>query len=208
MRQRLVNEKAVNKTLAFLKDIYLEITQGGGVKNISAYHVKHNVSKNTGTACILLNIFSKSTFDHEHYLWNVSAGKPNREIAIQVLEVLRRRNDKVVTVPLAGFEDLIAHLDELVNTLKPVNIDGGDTIHQPKGKMLHRALNQAEMGGNNLFSQSDKKHDDLLKIATGISTAVYNNWFSKFGANDDAEMEATNDFIVKASNDLLTKIYK
>jgi hypothetical protein len=167
---------------------------------------EYAISKSTGSICKQLNIFSVN--ETGTYNW-LSDKEPNREMALQILEQLRRRNDKMVIVPLAGFEALVDTLGELVNGLNRVEISGDSEPVRidvnPKNKMLSRALNQAEMGNNTLFTESDKKHDERVGIIKTIAGSLFTG--RVLGDLDKQTVVALNDWAVYISDELLIKIY-
>lgn len=180
MRQRIVNEHAVKKTLAFLNGVY-EISNSGIQFTLSAMHEKFGVSKSTGSCLIKLSIIEHT--NDNFYKW--IGDTVTREMALQVLEILRRRNDKMVAVPLTGFESLVDSLAIIADGMK----------RQPKSL--------SETKDNNLFTPADKKQDDLIKIVSAIAGGVYVNAYMNGRPQNEI-----NDYIVDAAHDLLTKIYK
>lgn len=179
MRQRTVNEQAANKTLVFLKDVHVKCLAISSI-NFSKLYDEHRVSKSTASCMIKLGILNSVGEGYYHWIGN----EPNREMALQVLELLRRRNDKMVAVPLTGFESLVDSLAIIAEGMK----------RQPKSSN--------ETKENNFFTPADKKQDDLIKIVSAIAGGVYNNW------NDLNDYSAINIRIVTAAQDLLTKVYK
>lgn len=198
MRQRLVNEKAAGKTLAFLQEVY-NISFTPIVKPLSLLYAEYHLSKSTSSICKQLNLFSVTQVGT--YSW-IADTAPNREMALSVLEVLRRRNDKVVSVPLAGFEDLIVNLGALVNTLEA----NQSHISSPNIGNYTSQIKALTKAKSDLFSDVDNKHETFIKIVATISGNIWGEMIKK--PVDEAELNRTNDFIITAAKDLLTKIYK
>lgn len=194
MRQRQANREAVEKTFSFLTKIYYE-SRSATQSSISDWQSYFNISKSTGSACKKLGLIS---YSRGKYKWLVE--EPTQRMALEVLEALRLKADKSISIPLAGFEAIQATLTEISEKITNATENNNNGLHRIKTPQKH-----IEVNGHNLFSEVDKKQDDLIKIVSAISTGVYSG--KSFGSNYEDDVNATSEIILYCANNLLTKIY-
>lgn len=192
MREIKARETAVNKTLAFLND--LKESCENPLPSITVTHLQdlHNISRSTITACTALNFVQK--IKKGQYNW--IAGKPTRKMALQILDhFLNQRKVQQPVIP--EFATILGAINQLTNTVGiyiTQNENAGKRLKQP---LLERALNQASMVDNGLFTSQDKDDHRLFELVKAIAGGSFNSFDN---LND---YRSINVRIIGAAQDLL-----
>lgn len=97
MRQRSVNQKAVNKLTLFLYELRGRLANNETVIFTTLYE-KHSVSKTTLSALKKLGYIIENGLTFE---WANNLNHSDRTIAIKILELLRQRSDKQSDNPIS-----------------------------------------------------------------------------------------------------------
>lgn len=188
-RIRKANEKAIEKTLHFLTDLKIASDNNHFILSTTKMQQLHGISKSTYSICKKLGILDKTG------KW--VAVNPHREMALQILEVLRQQASKRIDVALS--DDFVTAIDRLTTSMNTLSIQNEKALKSP---LLSRALNQAEQSqGNHLFSQVEsdesKKFDLLKAIASGY-----------YSQSPMLTHEIGNDWILTATEDLFNKFFE
>lgn len=190
-RIRKANERAIEKTLHFLTDLQLKCEGKGYIDfTFTEMQQRHNISKSTYSICRKLN------FIGSRGQWLV--GSPQREMALQILEVLRQQASKRIDVALSS--DFETALERLTTSMNTLSLQNEKSLKSP---LLSRALNQVEQNpGNHLFSKVEndesKKFELLQSIASG--------WYAQY--DHLTPYQNVNDSIILATEDLFNKFFK
>lgn len=166
MRERIQNEKAVNNMLAFLREVN-ERCETGNLKSITWLCVKHEISKTAGTACKELKIVVS---EEGIYKW-VPKAPPGRHMALEILDNLLHRSKKKIDSPV--FPDMAAFADKIVAKLDSIATQNENGFKGVKGRLLGRALPQASMAGNGLFSEVESKQSVKIDLLKSVLTGLY-----------------------------------
>lgn len=189
-RLRSVNERAVEKTIAFLES--LKIRYDNELKfNSTELQEKHEISKSTFSICKKLNFVKAGK-------WIVS--DPNRNQALQILEILRQQASKRIDVALG--EDFTTAIDRLTASMNTLSIQNENAAKRPG--MLSKALNQAPMQSTTLFDAQLNNDAKLFELVKAIAPGMYNAAYNQIGVT--ASISTTNECIIEAAKDLLNKL--
>lgn len=188
-RIRRANEKAIEKTLHFLTDLKIASDNNHFILSTTEMQQLHGISKSTYSICKKLGIIDKTG------KWVTV--NPNREMALQILEVLRQQASKRIDVALS--DDFVTAIDRLTTSMNTLSTQNEKSLKSP---LLSRALNQAEqIHGNHLFSQvesDESKKFELLK-------AIASGWYADPSVMD---FSSSNNRIIEATEDLFNKFFK
>lgn len=200
MRKRIAQEKAIENTLHFLKKLktICNLTKADYQTKYSLgdLHKEFNVSKSTGTACRRLQIIKHTS---DGYEWLVDK-EPNREMALEVLEVLRQQSDrkKYTEIP-----DISTPLNEFVEKLKDISNHNETVLNRLKSTpMLSKALNQSSPDLN-LFSGVDRKENMRFELMKEIAGNLYANRL--LTDMDEAVLKELHKWAIWAATDLLNQ---
>ena len=191
MRERKVNEKAVEKTIAFLESLKFKFDNNLKISTTELQE-EYEISKSTYSICKKLKFISGGK-------WVVD--EPNRFHALQILEVLRQQSSKRTDMPLSG--DFITAIERLTDSMKILSTHNEKSFKQP---ILSRALNQVEQhNGNHLFSQVQNDEAKRFELLKAIAGGVYSSYHDALSM---ATAQIINDFVLGASQDLFNKFFK
>lgn len=192
-RLRSVNERAVEKTIAFLES--LKIRYDNELKfNSTELQEKHEISKSTFSICKKLNFVKAGK-------WIVS--DPNRNQALQILEILRQQASKRIDVALG--EDFTTAIDRLTTSMNTLSIQNENAAKRPG--MLSKALNQAPMQSTTLFDSQLNNDAKLFELVKAIAGPMFSYSLPFIlNSSDWANLDSTSDFIIDAAKNLLSKL--
>lgn len=196
-RIRKANEKAIEKTLHFLTDLKIASDNNHFILSTTEMQKLHGISKSTHSICKKLGILDKSG------KW--VAVNPHREMALQILEVLRQQASKRIDVDFGG--DFKSSMDSLISSMDKLLFRTEDSLNRLKTPLLSRALNQSEQSqGNHLFSQVESDESKKFELLKAIASGIHSVW-TEGKANAEA-IGNTNNFIILATEDLFNKFFK
>lgn len=183
MRQRSVNEKAVEKTIGFLNNLQILFDKKEKI-NISQLQINWGISKSTFSICKKLSI----VLNYGENLWEFG-GKdygPNRSTAIKILESLRQRSDKQEDKPI---NDLwVQEISDIKRLLTEIRDNAKIEIN----------------GVDRLISSQEQRQKDRIEIINSLVKGFYGNE-KAFTLFSGPESRCT--FILNESELLLNKLY-
>ncbi len=193
MRIRKANEAAINKTLNFLNALQHKCDGTDFTEyTTSQLHIAFQVSKSTYSVCKKLSIVKEIPTGIE---WIKE--QPNREMCLQILGVLLEQKKKEVVMPIST-EWL--NLSEVLTDISEKLTIG---INQQKSILNRPVLPLKEPS---LFDAQEKKADQRFELIKAVASGVYQFATPFIMKGDDlATIDSTNQFILEAVEDLLTK---
>lgn len=196
MRERKATDKTVSKTLHFLEALQAKC-EGTEWQDYttSQLHQQFNVSKSTFSTCLKLGIVKKSKEGLEFLKEN-----PNKDMALQVLGVLLENAKKQIVTPISP-EWITPITDALQEISEKISIG----IQQNKNRLNEPKIAPKEPS---LFSAQEKRDEQKFDLLKAIAGGVY-EFATPFVMNesDTATIDSTNEFILKATDNLFTKYY-
>jgi len=196
MRDRKANEKAINNTCDFLDDLQAKCEGNEDYKRItiSDLHLLHRISNSTFSACKTLGIV-KETKDGLEWLKE----NPNREMVLQVLDYLLNSRKKRKDIALPGLADFTNAINKSIEAMNKNTFEINNALRVTK-------IPQKTTG---LFDEQDTKERQRFEMAKAIATGIYNYAFKFIQSPDDtASIQDTNQFILTATDNLLSLLNK
>lgn len=197
MRQKLVSNGTLNKYIAFL---ILIQNKGDYSQSLKELVAMKSINKSVIIALKKLKIIH--WVNDLNWQW-LTIREADKQLALEVLNFLLELNKKEIVTPIAGLDEdtkgyIKAIHDHLISNLQ----NKQSSLEGLKTGMLSKALNQAPMNANTLFSEVQSEQDKKFELLK----AVAGGWFAQ--SDFITPYEQVNDKILGATDDLFNKFFK
>jgi hypothetical protein len=188
MRQKAPKESTVNKYINFLLSVHdYSIGNFENGSNLRLLAANCYINKNVAKAIVELKIV-----DIDGKGWHWLSFKPDRTLALTVLDYLLVKNKKQVHTPLAGMEAFTTAIRQHTEAIQRNSLEINSGLRTLK--------NRSNDNTPDLF----KIDSERLFLAGAIASGIYHGDF--FNSLSQQHISQANDYIVEAVDDLLTKL--
>jgi hypothetical protein len=201
VREKPAKETAVQKTIAYLRDIQYQCTipyDATKVHTLSKLSKMHGVSSSTGTVCRRLGIIKKDK--KGGYEWLATA--PDREMALLILDSMLRKTKRDTNIPLSPeWGAISAVLAEISNKLSISNQNTEIALSRLKNKQIEVHAMPGAM-----FKEEEQKHRDRIYLFGKIMPVVFEKEYD-YTAHNGKNLDVLNETIMGIVDAAIEKLY-
>lgn len=205
MRERKVTDATIERYMFFLNSVSA-ISGYESRKTIAEFAKEKRINKSVVPAIIQLNFVETISRNK----WNWLLPKPNKEMVLQILDLLLHKKKKTIHIPIVPeWATMVTAVNQLTDRMGVYLTQNEKSLRGTKTPLLDRALQQSEMNGNTIFSEHHEKEQRRFEMVKAIAGDVLKHSLPYLiNPGDTANIENTADMIIEFADAILLKFNK